>query len=71
MAVCPDGTRCVSVRSEVYRDGAPAQALLPRCLPVTPGPAPALTRDPCANFICPAGYHCTAPADAPYCDRVE
>jgi hypothetical protein len=26
-----------------------------------------ITRDPCANFECPAGQHCTAPADAPYC----
>lgn len=70
-AVCPDATRCVSVRSEVYRDGEPTQALLPRCISVAPGPAPTPTRDPCANMICPEGYRCTAPADAPYCDRAE
>ncbi|KAK0054079.1 sushi nidogen and EGF-like domain-containing protein 1 [Biomphalaria pfeifferi] len=24
--------------------------------------------DPCANYQCANGGHCTAPADAPYCD---
>ena len=26
-----------------------------------------ITRDPCKNFPCPCGSHCTAPADAPFC----
>jgi hypothetical protein len=33
--------------------------------PPPPGPTP--SRDPCANFKCGAGQHCTAPADSPSC----
>jgi hypothetical protein len=39
---------------------ADSHACVAKCMPV-------ISRDPCANFSCPTGQHCTAPADAPYC----
>ncbi|MDO9017359.1 MAG: hypothetical protein Q7V43_10645 [Myxococcales bacterium] len=67
-AVCPDGTRCESSRVQLVDGDSPAPALRPRCVSIAPRPAPQPSRDPCASFICPANHHCTAPADAPYCD---
>jgi hypothetical protein len=59
VATCPANTRCESHTNE--------GRLLPVCTPTTQvGPFPA-NRDPCAHYLCPLGYHCSAPADAPYC----
>lgn len=63
-AECPANTRCESspqaLGERTYR--------LPRCVATAPGAAPpGLQRDPCASYACPTAYHCTAPADAPYC----
>lgn len=69
-AVCPPTTRCETVRGPSYDHGAPRETARPRCVATSPGPASPPTRDPCANYLCPTGYHCTAPADAPYCDRL-
>ncbi len=61
-AECPANTRCESSPQPLGE----RTYLLPRCA----APAGAVVqphRDPCASYLCPTAYHCTAPADAPYC----
>lgn len=66
-AVCAEGTHCSTESVDGYRAGAPAQLLLPRCLPDVPVENIEPTRNPCTHYLCPRGYYCSAPADAPYC----
>jgi hypothetical protein len=62
-AVCLPNTRCVATEQSI---GGSAHRL-PRCVPTSPLQNVVPTRDPCVSHLCPLGYHCTAPADAPYC----
>ena len=61
-AECPSGARCESTPQSL----GDHTYQLPRCV-VPNGPRPQPMRDPCASYLCPTAYHCTAPADAPYC----
>jgi hypothetical protein len=58
-------------RSRVCRDLVPAKIIVEEAATGLPRQTlfsqSEVTRDPCANFACPTGQVCTAPADAPYC----
>lgn len=69
-AVCPPDTRCEPTRGPSYEQGTAREVMRPRCVSLTATAAPPLSRDPCGSWICPTGFHCTAPADAPYCERM-
>ncbi len=62
-ATCLPNTRCEVITQSVggtsYR--------LPHCEATAPLANDNPTRNPCAAYLCPLGYACTAPADAPYC----
>lgn len=62
-ATCLPNTRC-----EVITHGIGGTSYrLPHCASTGTLANANPMRNPCAAYLCPLGYECTAPADAPYC----
>lgn len=62
-ATCMPNTRCVAESVTV----GGSEHRLPRCVATGNVQNAPPSRNPCAAFLCPLGYHCTAPADRPAC----
>lgn len=60
---CLPNTRCEVVTVRIGE----ASRRLPHCVATGAIENVVPSRDPCAAYLCPLGYECTAPADAPYC----